>query len=814
MAEHVFSSNALSVLEARYIKKGADGNPIETIPQMFERIAFHVGDETNRDVFFKLISEMQFVPNSPTFTGAGKEKGQLAACFVLPIEDDMGRRDGGIFNSLRDASLIQQSGGGNGFSFSRLRPSETLVLSSMGKATGPLGFLKVYDAAFGEIAQGGSRRGANMAVLRVDHPDIMEFIRCKDTEGNLTNFNISVGITDAFMRAVLEDADWDLVFPDVTDPKYRDFSGTIEDAIEQGIAIKTYKTLKARDVFAAIVEQAWKNGEPGLLFLDTAQRDNPTPSRGRYESTNPCGEQPLLPYENCCLGSVNLTKVLTKNEQGEPSINWKLLAEIVHKGVAFLDSVVTRNAYVDTVPKLREAAMSTRRIGLGIMGLADVLYHMRVSYSSKDGRNLAAQIIEYCRYHAMLTSIKLAKDKGAFPGIKESIYDPDNLKWTPPQKPEWFDGDYRFDKTCPTLNWDIITEGIREHGIRNATQLTIAPTGTIATVAGVEGYGCEPVFALSYKRNVSTEDGERSLRYDSPLFIAALEEEGLNKDEIERIMQEVAQRGSCQGVDSVPLKIQDVFVVSSDISAKDHVRMQATLQAFTDAAISKTINFPQDATREDVATAFKLAWSLKCKGITVYIAGSRQSEVLEVKKEPDTEMKTDEVPGVMTAPTKVRTRPQVLEGSTYRVRTPLGTAYVVVNEDEAGEPFEMFLNIAKAGSDTAAVAEALARLISLLLRIPSAMTPTERLEEIELQLAGIGGGRPLGFGHNRVLSLPDGVAQAIKQHLIKSDTEKEVETEEPQSVMFGGDLCPSCGQAAMVYTEGCSRCYSCGHSEC
>ncbi len=816
--EQMFSENALVVLRKRYLRKGADGKPAETPAQMFRRVAHHValaekehgGDvEKAETAFYQLLTRLRFVPNSPTFTGAGTPLGQLAACFVLPIEDDMGRIPGGIFQSLRDAALIQQTGGGNGFSFSRLRPRKTRVLSSMGEATGPVGFLRVYDKAFGEIAQGGTRRGANMAVLRVDHPDIEEFITCKREENTLTNFNLSVGILDAFMQAVEDDALWELHFPDIESPLYRNFRGTFEDAVAQGIPLVPYKQVRARALFDTIVQQAWRNGEPGMLFLDTAQRDNPVPHLGRYESTNPCGEQFLLPYENCCLGSINLAQHLTYDADGKPTVDWALLEQTIHTAVRFLDDVVTANAYVPAVPQLREAALRSRRIGLGIMGLADLLYHVGVRYGSPAGQVLAARVMEFIRYHAMQASIALARERGPFPAIEGSVYDPAKMTWQPPQWPGWLDEAWsRETWGRPELHWDEIVGALKQHGIRNAAQLTVAPTGTIATVVGIEGYGCEPVFALAYVRHVNDNGQDLELRYTSPLFLRALERAGLDEATRERIVQQVILAGSCQEVEEVPPPIREVFVVAGDIPAEEHVRMQAALQAFVDASISKTINFPADASREDVARAFQLAWKLGCKGLTVYVTGSRERAVLETEQvRREKEARKGEVP------TRVRPRPHVLEGRTYRLGTPLGTAYITVNQNGDGEPFEVFLNVGKAGSDTAAVAEAIGRLISLLLRIPSPLSATRRLQQVVRQLKGIGGGRPLGFGRDRVQSLPDGVAQVLAEHLGLVEPAPE-KVGEQLSLFPTGDLCPECGHATLVNEEGCRRCYACGYSEC
>ncbi len=1203
------TDNARQVLMKRYVRRGDDGKPAETVEEMFWRVAYHVarveeqweGDVQKRTVeYYHLLSSKKFFPNSPTFTGAGTPLGQLAACFVLPITDDMGRDSAGIFQTLRDAALIQQTGGGNGFSFSRLRPHGALVQTSAGQATGPVGFLRVYDHAFGEIAQGGTRRGANMAVLRVDHPDVDDFITCKINENQITNFNISVGITDSFMRAVKEDLEWELRFPDISEMKQRKFSGTLEQAEKEGITIRPYRKVKARELFNKIVKQAHHNGEPGVLFLDAANRSNPVPHLYPLEATNPCvtgetlvatpagwkradtihegdeictvlgtghvatvevnesmpvydlylsdgavvrvtashqfhardsrtkffeprrldrlrkddwvrvyrssvpkndvsgkpdnmnyreygflvgalvgdgcytphalsknvvrlsshadehewnkiltgaftkvgvekmytyvnegsrsmmmdpkpgrvvanwvkslplqpargpekqlpdvyinsnrefleglldglfstdgsvdlqsnhplvrfhtsslelarqvrrillmfgiyaristsqrarhdiggrfirhdrpkhdvtisgesfgrffeqirlshpakqmrmeeaalhsnftggnwaakvvkiepagtatvydlyepksdtwitegfvsrgcGEQWLGPYENCCLGSVNL------NEHCGPdgSVDWELLRQSVVTSTRFLDDVVEANAYVPAVPQLREAAHRARRIGLGIMGLADLMYHAGVRYGSKEGQEFGAQVMEFVRYHSMKTSVELAEERGPFPAIEGSIYDMDNMTWTPPQTLVPFENDWGR----PEVRWDAIVDGIKQHGIRNAAQTTVAPTGTIATVAGCEGYGCEPVFALAYVRHVNDNGRDLKLTYASPRFDEALKKLGLGEEKRQEIVEQVMSEGTCQHITELPQAVRDTFVVSGDISAEEHVRMQGALQSFVDNSLSKTVNFPEGATEQDVATAYMLAWELGCKGITVYVTGSRDKVVLETKATAD---KRDAVPSAgepaVAAPAVTpkpeiaasfavdtkRPRPRALKGKTYSIETPAGKAFITINENGGDQPFEAFINTAKAGSETAAVSEAIGRLISYILRMASPIKATDRMREIVRQLLGIGGGRSLGFGPNRVRSLPDGIGQVIDLYLREKAgalpiiEEKsngnggaghkiEEEAEGVLQKMKIGDLCPECGEAAVVNEEGCRKCYACGFSEC
>ncbi|PJF36442.1 MAG: ribonucleoside-diphosphate reductase, adenosylcobalamin-dependent [Candidatus Thermofonsia Clade 1 bacterium] len=832
------TENARIVLRKRYLRRGEDGQPAESEHQMFWRVAYHVAlaelefsdhEAVVRQAraYFELLTKLRFFPNSPTFTGAGTPLGQLAACFVLAIDDDMGRTESGIFQTLRNAALIQQTGGGNGFAFSRLRPKGAIVRSSGGEATGPVGFLRVYDQAFGEIAQGGSRRGANMAVLRVDHPDIREFITCKTDESAITNFNISVGITDAFMRAVEDDKDFDLVNP------------------QDG---KVWETVRARDLFDLIVKQAHHNGEPGVLFLDTANKSNPVPHLYVLESTNPCGEQFLGPFENCCLGSLNLAQLPIRD--GAP--DWRTLQAWTELATRFLDDVVSANSYVPSVPQLAEAAHRVRRIGLGFMGLADLMYKLRVRYGSEEGQEFAGQIAEFIRYHAMKTSIELAKERGAFPAIKGSIYDPENLTWQPPTPLFPYTRDWKR----PKLDWEKIVKGIKKHGIRNGAQMTVAPTGTIATVSGCEGYGCEPVFALAYIRHVNDKGRDLQLQYTSPLFEQALREAQLSEAQIQRIIEHVNLYGSCQQAPDLPDHIRHTFVVSGDISAEEHIRMQAAMQRFVDNAISKTINFPSGATVQDVATAYMLGWKLGCKGLTVYVTGSREKVVLETKataQQKEGDLKAEAHPeaavsALTTAqehsvaprngaiepialfPEPKKPRPRRLEGRTYRIGTPLGGTYITINEngEGRGQPFEMFIHTSKAGSETAAISEALGRLSSLIMRMASPIPPRERVKEIIRQLEGIGGDRAIGFGPQRVRSLPDGIAQVLREYLDETSdgtsdlaplpkrysADQYLRDASKAQLELIGELCPECGEASMVNEEGCRKCYNCGYSEC
>jgi ribonucleoside-diphosphate reductase alpha chain len=473
--------------------------------------------------------------------------------------------------------------------------------------------------------------------------------------------------------------------------------------------------------------------------------------------------------------------------------------------------VVDANKYVPAVPELSQAAHRARRIGLGIMGLGDAMYALGVRYGSKEGEAFAGQVMEFVRYHSLKTSIELAKSRGPFPAIKGSIYDPANLQWTPPRPIESSAEDWGR----PAVNWDEIVAGIKKFGIRNAAQTTVAPTGTIATVAGVESYGCEPVFALAYTRHVNDNGKDLDLEYTSPLFENALIAGGVDEPSRQKIYERVRATGTCQDIDLVPAKIRNTFVVASDITPDEHVRMQAAMQAFVDNSLSKTVNFPETATVEDVERVYFLAWKLGCKGITVYVAGSRDKVVLETKETAEKKNQQPAVSSQQFVVAQKKPRGHALIGRTYKVETPLGTAYVTVNRNGNDQPFEVFCNVGKAGSDTAAVSEAIGRLISFALRMPSPLSPTERLEQVVAQLGGIGGGRPMGFGAQRVRSLPDGIAQVLGEEVGQVRAETHGGGDDKQLPLFRvGDLCPDCGQASFVNEEGCRKCYSCGYSEC
>ncbi|MBM3121383.1 MAG: ribonucleoside-diphosphate reductase, adenosylcobalamin-dependent, partial [Chloroflexi bacterium] len=545
----------------------------------------------------------------------------------------------------------------------------------------------------------------------------------------------------------------------------------------------------------------------------------PVPHLYEIEATNPCGEQSLGPYESCCLGSINLAEHLDR----EGTVDWPTLKETVELATRFLDDVVDANAFVPEVPQLEQSAHASRRIGLGIMGLADLLYHARLRYGSPASLSLASSVAAFIRYHAMLTSIELARERGAFPAIAGSIYDPQDLRWEPPESLEEVPAAVYL---SPPLEWRRVMTGLRKHGIRNAAQLTVAPTGTLSTVAGCEGYGCEPVFALAYQRYVQEDGRKVTLEYTSPMFSIALMQAGLNGGEIDRVLRHVIDSGSCQDIDEIPPQVREVFVIAQDVTAEEHVLMQAALQAYVDSSISKTVNLPPTASPEDVGKIFQLAWEEGCKGVTVYVTGSRQEVVLETHA---TKLARSATAAAADQPIwngHKKPRPDALFGKTYRQETPFGKTFVTINANGEGQPFEVFINTAKAGSEMAAVSEALGRLMSYILRLASPVEPLKRLQEVYRQLWGIGGARSSGFGKQRVRSLPDAVAQVLGRHLDwltedqpATDPAPAVPDPEPlpEPSPWSGpraDLCPECGEVSLVTTQGCASCIACGYSEC
>lgn len=761
-----WTNQALLILKERYLRKSPRGRILETPEGMLWRVAQEIagvdreygrsGAEVNKEArdFYRLMVERWFLPNSPTLMNAGlKNNLQYSACFVLPVEDSIK----GIFEAVKRAAIIHQSGGGTGFSFSRLRPAKSLVRKSGGVASGPVSFMKIFDAATEQVKQGGRRRGANMGILRVDHPDIKDFINCK-LQGGITNFNISVGATDEFMDAVIKKRQyWLRAQPGWPKTDGKPYRGG--EKISQ---------ISAAEVFDQIVDAAWRTGDPGMIWLDRINNSpaNPVPEMGPIEATNPCGEQPLYPNEACNLGSINLG-LMTKKVGRGLGVDWERLEMVVRKAVHFLDNVIDVSPF--PLPEIKEAVAANRRIGLGVMGWSDLLFQLRIPYDSRRAIGLAKKVMRFINRVAWDQSEKLAEWKGPFPNFKKSIYKEGRPK-------------------------------------RNATTTTIAPTGSISIIANCSS-GIEPVFALAYTHRAN----DRVLHFVNPYFKQALSR---LKDR-EKILAWVKERGNLAQAKQVSENLKAVFKTAHEIDYQWHIKMQAAFQKYTDNAVSKTINLPNSASKEDVKKAYLLAYKLGCKGITVFRDGCRQEQVLTAGvKETKKEEKQEEW--------LVKPRPTVVKGTTYRVNTPVGTAFVTINHNGHGDqPLEVFINVGKAGSDVAADAEAIGRLISLCLRISSPGISPKRVAELIIdQLEGIGGGSSVGFGKDRVRSLADGIAKVIKKHIEENggqqNQEVKVVGEQPVLPQRGRqrDICPSCGNATLVFEEGCAKCAVCGFSKC
>jgi len=727
------SPNACSVLDKRYLRRDHDGKVLETAGQMFHRVAETVAAadltfDKNADVqklsddFYRIMTSLEFLPNSPTLMNAGRELGQLSACFVIPVGDSMEE----IFEAVKQTALIHKSGGGTGFSFSRLRPANDVVMSTTGISSGPISFMRVFDIATETIKQGGTRRGANMGILRIDHPDIMDFIMCKDDQRTLNNFNISVGLTEAFMEAVEKDQEYDII-----NPRSKEVAGS----------------LNARKVFSRIVAQAWRNGEPGIIFLDRLNKDNPTPLVGEIESTNPCGEQPLLPYESCNLGSINLGKMVENHE-----INWQKLKELVILAIHFLDNVIEINNY--PLAKIAEMTRGNRKIGLGVMGWADSLIQLKIPYNTPEAIALGERVMKFINDEGHGASKKLVGKRGPFPNFTGSIYD------KPGQEP-----------------------------IRNATITTIAPTGTISIIANASS-GVEPLFAVSFVRQVMDKN---ILVEVNPAFESLARERGFYSQEL---MEQIARHGTIQDLTEIPEDVRRIFVTAHDITPEDHINMQAAFQKYTDNAVSKTVNFPHTATIQDVEKVYLLAYSLGCKGATIYRDGSRDEQVLSTGK-------TEEKASTPKEEKKLRKRerPKALNGWTYQIQTGCGPIYITINEDKAGL-FELFTTMGKAGGCASSQCEAIGRMVSLAWR------SGVQARQVVKQLLGISCHLPAGFGENRVLSCADAVAKAIQSHM----TEKGYDTAMGNQVHERG-ACPECG-GTVEHEGGCAVCRVCGYSEC
>ncbi|MFC1984655.1 vitamin B12-dependent ribonucleotide reductase [Chloroflexota bacterium] len=729
------TENALRVLERRYLKKDKQGQVIETPEEMFHRVAQAIASteliynpkadtKIREKEFYQLMINLEFLPNSPTLMNAGGKLGQLSACFVLPVEDSMES----IFDAVKHTALIHKSGGGTGFSFSRLRPEADRVGSTGGVASGPVSFMRAFDTATDVIKQGGMRRGANMAILNVTHPDIMRFIEAKSDPNAFTNFNLSVAVTSEFMEAVRAGADYDLVNPHTNE---------------------VVDKLNAKEIFDKIVALAWKTGDPGIVFIDRINQDNPSPHLGKIESTNPCGEQPLLPYESCNLGSINLARMLrTKN--GIAEIDYVKLAKTVKNAVRFLDNVIDANKF--PLPQIEEMTRKTRRIGLGVMGFADMLIRLGIPYDSEEALQIASNIMHYINEEAHKASVELAKERGVFPAFSGSIYD--------------------------------IPDGPQ---LRNASRTTIAPTGTLSIIAGCSG-GIEPLFSLSYIRNIL--DGARLVEVN-PYFEEVAKKEGFYSEEL---INQLATGTQLHTLEGIPDNIKRLFITAHEISPETHIKMQAAFQKSTDNAVSKTVNFSQEATQEDVAKVYMMAYQESLKGITIYRDKSREAQP----------MSTSQVEEAGVVGLTPRKRSKVTSGVTERVTTGCGYIYVTVNSDEQGI-CEVFSTLGKAGGCASAQLEAICRLISLALRSGIDVAKVVR------QLRGIRCPSIAWEEGKSILSCADAIASVLEKHTTGYDGNPKLEDYGLTKNLAG--QCPDCGNL-LVYQEGCFICPGCGYTKC
>ncbi|MBI5183401.1 MAG: vitamin B12-dependent ribonucleotide reductase [Nitrospinae bacterium] len=846
------SPNAIRVLDKRYLKKDKDGRVIERPEDMFRRVAKNIASadliydhqadiEEIEEKFYRVMANMDFLPNSPTLMNAGRELQQLSACFVLPIEDSMES----IFETIKNTAMIHKSGGGTGFSFSRLRPANSPVATTNGVSSGPISFMKVFDSATEAIKQGGTRRGANMAILRVDHPDILDFISCKEDNHRFNNFNISVAVTVEFMECVEKNEMYNLINPHTR---------------------KIEKRVPAREIFDSIVRATWKNGEPGIIFLDRINMGNPTPKIGEIESTNPCGEQPLLPYESCNLGSINLSKMVKELKSNELtrhlqlatrnspthvidgaqklcSIDYEKLSRVVYTAVHFLDNVIDKNKY--PLKEIEEMTKGNRKIGLGVMGFADMLILLGIPYNSDEAIGVAKEVMSFISDESKKASALLAEQRGTFPNFHGSIYDSVNVD---------VDVKDNYPHTHGAQNLCSTHAHPHSHKLRNATTTTIAPTGTLSIIANCSS-GIEPIFAVSYVRHVMDND---ELIEVHPEFERIAKERGFYSKEL---MKKIARKGDLYGISGIPEDVCRLFVTAHNITPTWHVKMQSIFQRYTDNAVSKTVNFLHDTSVEGVREVYMQAYRMGCKGITIYRDGSRDKQVLNVETRDEGRERKDEGRGTNLATRQLgsltaqritpRPRPKVTKGTTQRIETGCGNLYVTINECDKGLPFEIFTRMGKAGGCAASQSEAIGRLVSLALR--SNIEP----EAIARQLTGISCHLPSWENGDKILSCSDAIGKAIDRYLIdrgfksnpalydsaesasegRTQISYNIYTEQAMhEVCTGQDLtpnrgnighaqdlhgtrsrpyatCPDCGNI-LESADNCLFCRSCGYSKC
>ena len=745
------NDNAIRIITERYLKRNENGEIIETPLQLFQRVAENIAiaelayggkvQEIAKE-FLNLMISLDFLPNTPTLVNAGTPFGQLAACFVLPIDDSVDS----IFKVVREAAIVQESGGGVGFSFSKIRPRGDISSSGKGLASGPIPYLQVFDATTQCIKQSGLQRGANMGVLNIDHPDIEEFIRIKkENPSILTNFNLSVCVPDNFMEALSYGHDFSLVNPRTKEVE---------------------KSISAKELFDQIVEMTWSTGDPGMIFRDRINRDNPTPQLGSIEGTNPCGETPLLPYECCVLGSINLSHMIV-----EGRVDWEKLAKTVQLGVRFLDNIIDVNQY--PLPDIKNLTFANRKIGLGVMGWADALIKLQLSYDSEQGVIAAEEVMEFINYHAKLSSINLARERGRFPEFDGSAYI---------QNPMFLVHEeirsVNILPNRPQLDWKNLYKELIKYGLRNATVTTIAPTGSISFISDTSG-GIEPIYSLAYTRLILGQ----KVQMTNNLLLNAAKHYGFDNPVI---IRDIYERGSLKGMSSIPETVRRLFVTAHDIAPQWHIEMQAAFQKYVDNAVSKTVNLPSNATREDIADIFVHAHTSGCKGVTIYRDGSKKEQILTGQIQE----------GVQSTP-KLRPVPDgQLIAKSYSVNTPSGKMTIFIREVEE-KPFDVFVVLGRSGADITAYTEAIGRLLSIALR---SNIPVDILAE---NLIGLGGRTSIGYGVKRILSVPDAIGGILQKEYLKTPELKNRR-----------ELCPECKNESLEYTEGCLKCPICGFAEC